>query len=77
MVVDEYAWGGGGDKGLLHVLHTAGRVVIETEYEVGNLEEHVTLLLVLVVAHDLLSIRQPQEEVGILIGNDDNGILAP
>ena len=75
MMVDKHLWGRRANEGCLHVLDTAGRVVVEAEHEVGNLEEHVALLFVLVVTHDLVCIRQPRQEVGIQVGYDDDSIL--
>ena len=75
MVVDKHLRGRGGDEGCLHILDSAGRVEVETEHEVGNLEEHGALLGMLVVAHDLLRVRQPLQEVGVLVGYDDDGLF--
>ena len=60
MMVDEHAGRFGTDEGLLHILHTTGSVIVETEDKIGNLEKHIALLAVLVVAYDLFRVRQPQ-----------------
>ena len=75
MVVDEHLRGGRGDECRLHILDSAGRVEVEAEHEVGDLEEHIALLGMLVVAHDLLRVRQPLQEVGVLVGHDDDGLF--
>ena len=75
MVVDEHLRGGGGNEECLHILDTAGRVEVEAEHKVGNLEEHVALLGMLIVSHDLLRVRQPLQEVGVLVGHDDDGLF--
>ena len=76
MVVDEDTIGGGADERLLHLVDTTRGVVIETEDEVGNLEEQVALLAMLVVTDDFLGVGHPRQEVGKLIGYDHRGLLA-
>ena len=76
MVVDEHLRGQGTDKGCLHLVDATGGVVVETEHEVGNLEEHVALLAMTVVANDLLRVGHPLQEVGILVGHNDGRLLA-
>ena len=75
VVVDEHLRGRGAYEGRFHLANTARGVVVETEHEVGNLEEHVALLGVTVVAHNLLRIGHPVQEVGILIGHDNRSLL--
>ena len=60
MMVDKNTFGSCGCQCMLHLIDTTGRVVVQTKDEVGNLQQQVAFLMVLVVAHDLLSIGQPQ-----------------
>ena len=76
VMVDQYPWGLCVEQGLLHLINARWGVVVETEHEVGDLQEHVALLTMLVVADDFLRVRQPQQEVGILVGHDDGYLLA-
>ena len=76
VMVDEYLAGRTGHQRRLHILDTTGRIEVETDNEVGYLEQHVTLAGMLVVAHYLLAVRQPVQEVGILVGHDNGNILA-
>ena len=74
-MVDEHPLGWRTEQGRLHILHTTGGVVVETEHEVCYLEEHVGLFTMLVVTHDLLAVGHPLQEVGILVGHYHHGIL--
>ena len=76
MMVDEHNHARSSEQGGLHLIDTTGRVEVETEHEIGNLQEQVALFAMFVVADDLLGIRQPLEKVGKLVGNDDRRFLA-
>ena len=76
VMVDEYLAGRTGHQRRLHILDTTGRIEVETDNEVGYLEQHVALVGMLVVAHYLLAVGQPVKEVGILVGHDNGNILA-
>ena len=75
-MVDEHAASLGGEQRLLHHVHPAGHVEIEAEHKVGDGQQHVALLLVLVVADNLLSVWQPRQEVGIEVWNNHLYVLA-
>ena len=64
-----------GLQGLLHVLCSRQGVEVETEHQIGYLQHRVHKVLVLVVAHNLLSIRHPLQIVRKLVGNHQYRIL--
>ena len=76
MMVDEYLTSRTVYKRLLHLVDTAGGVEVETEHQIGYLEQHVALIRVLVVTYYLICIGQPLEKVRILVGHHHCGILA-
>ncbi len=76
VMVDEHDDTWRPEQGGLHLVDTTRRVEVEAEHKVGNLQEQIALLGVLVVADDLLCIGQPMEEVRELIGHNDRGLLA-
>ena len=54
VMVDEHDDSRGPEQGGLHLVDTARRIEVETEHEVGNLQQQVATLRILVVADDLL-----------------------
>ena len=76
VMVEEHDDAMGGEQGRLHLVDTARGIEVEAEYEVGNLQEQVALLASLIISDNLLCIRHPMEEVGVLIGHDDRRLLA-
>ena len=76
VVVDEDTTGRTAREGCLHLVDTTGGIEVEAYDEVGNLKQHVTLVTMLVVAHYLLAVRHPRQEVWVLVGHNDSGILA-
>ena len=64
------------EQGRFHLVNTARRVEIKTEHEVSYLQVQVAALAMLVVTDNFLCVGQPVEEVGKLIGHNDDGVLA-
>ena len=75
-MIDEHLLGLSAYQGLLHLVDTTWGIEVETENQVGNLKQHIALFAMLIVTHNLISIGQPHQEVGILIGHNHGNILS-